>query len=156
MTKHGTINYIKGMKGVDRVQGYNVIMVYNESADKILMCKRLKNPYKGLNNLVGGKIELGESGLESAYRELFEETSISKNDITLHHLMDFTYYHQNCYVEVYVGKLKYEVLVSGEENQLYWSDLNHNFFDMALYAGEGNIGHMIEQVNVCKDTVLCD
>jgi 8-oxo-dGTP diphosphatase len=147
---------MKGMKGVNRMQGYNVIMVYNENVDKILLCKRLKNPYKGLDNLVGGKIEFGESGLESAYRELFEETSISKNDITLQHLMDFTYYYQNCYVEVYVGKLKHEVLVCGEENHLYWSDLNRNFFDMYLYAGEGNIGHMIEQVNMCKDTVLCD
>lgn len=137
------------------MQGYNVIMVYNDSLDKILMCKRLKNPYKGLSNLVGGKIEIGENGLESAYRELFEETSISKNDITLHHLMDFKYYYQNCYVEVYVGKLNYEVLVSGNENELFWSDLNHNFFDITLYAGEGNIGHMIEQVNMCKDAILC-
>jgi 8-oxo-dGTP diphosphatase len=141
---------------LDMMQGYNVIMVYNESVDMILMCKRLKNPYKGLNNLVGGKIEFGESGLESAYRELYEETGISKNDITIRHLMDFTYYYQNCYVEVYAGKLKHEVLVSGDENELYWSDLNHNFFDMSLFAGEGNIGHMIEQVNMYKDTVLCD
>ena len=52
--------------------------------------------------------------------------------------------------------LKHEVLVSGDENELYWSDLNHNFFDMSLFAGEGNIGHMIEQVNMYKDTVLRD
>lgn len=138
------------------MQGYNVIIVYNKNLDKILMCKRLKNPYKGLDNLVGGKIEAGENGLESAYRELFEETSISKESITLRHLMDFTYYYQNCYVEVYVGKLKEEVTVFGEENELYWSDLDHNFFDMSLYAGEGNIGHMLEQVNMYKDSILCD
>ncbi len=72
------------------MQGYNVIIVYNKDLDGILMCKRLKNPYKGLSNLVGGKIEAGENGLESAYRELLEETCILKDDITLHHLMDFT------------------------------------------------------------------
>ena len=138
------------------MQGYNVIMVYNKSLDKILMCKRLKNPYKGLSNLVGGKIEEAEDGVESAYRELFEETSISRQDITLHHLMDFKYYYQNCYVEVYVGKLIRDLEVFGQENILYWSDLNKDFFDVSLYAGEGNIGHMIEQVNMCKDAVLCD
>ena len=35
------------------MQGYNVIAVFNENADKMLMCKRRKNPYKGLSNLVG-------------------------------------------------------------------------------------------------------
>lgn len=138
------------------MKGYNVIMVYNKELDKLLMCKRLKEPYKGLSNLVGGKIEAGEAGIVSAYRELAEETSISKEDITLHHLMDFTYHYQNCYVEVYVGKLKHDVAIHGDENELYWSDLTHDFFDMTLYAGEGNIGHMIEQVNMYKDTILGD
>ncbi len=136
------------------MQGYNVIIVYNYDSEKILMCRRLKDPYKGLSNLVGGKIETGESSLDSAYRELFEETNISKEDIKLHHLMDFTYYCQNYYVEVYVGKLKHDILVFGDENELYWSDLDHNFFDMSLYAGEGNIGHMLEQVNLCKENIF--
>lgn len=138
------------------MQGYNVIMVYNNKLDKLLMCKRLKDPYKGLSNLVGGKIEVGEAGIEAAYRELLEETSISKEDIKLHHLMDFTYHLQDCYVEVYVGRLKRAISVSGDENILYWSDLDQNFFDMSLYAGEGNIGHMIEHVNYIKDTILSD
>ena len=138
------------------MQGYNVLMVYNRSMEQLLMCKRLKDPYKGLSNLVGGKIENGETGIEAAYRELLEETSISNDDIVLHHLMDFKYYQQDCYVEVYVGKLKRDVVVSGDENKLYWSELKHDFFDLSLYAGEGNIGHMIEQVNMCKDKILSD
>ncbi|NHN34612.1 NUDIX hydrolase [Paenibacillus agricola] len=138
------------------MQGYNVVMIYSKDMDRLLMCKRLKNPYKGLSNLVGGKIEIGEAGIEAAYRELFEETSISKEDVTLHHVMDFKYYLQHCYVEVYVGKLKHDVMVSGDENELYWSDLNKDFFNMSLYAGEGNIGHMIEQVNMSKDILLTD
>ncbi|MCP3774290.1 NUDIX domain-containing protein [Paenibacillus sp. MZ04-78.2] len=101
-------------------------------------------------------MESGETGLEAAYKELFEETCISKEDVTLHHLMDFRYYLQNCYVEVYVGKLTREVVVSGEENELYWSDLNQDFFDMTLFAGEGNIGHMIEQVKLSHSLWLAD
>ncbi|WP_404457629.1 NUDIX hydrolase [Sutcliffiella horikoshii] len=138
------------------MQGYNVLMVYNKDMDKLLMCERLKNPYKGLSNLVGGKIEDGEKGIDAAYRELHEETNISSEDINLHHLMDFKYFLQDCYVEVYVGRLKRDVLVSGDENILYWSNLDNNFFDMSLYAGEGNIGHMIEQVNYVKDKLFSD
>ncbi len=138
------------------MQGYNVILIYNKQLDKLLMCKRAKNPYKGLINLVGGKIESEEDGLSGAYRELFEETGISKRDLTLHHLMDFTYYCSNCYVEVYVGKLQHDVTLVAEENELFWSDLNQNFFDISVYAGEGNIGHMIEQVNIFKEDILGD
>ncbi|WGU94518.1 NUDIX domain-containing protein [Paenibacillus dendritiformis] len=138
------------------MQGYNVLMIYNKDMDRLLMCKRLKDPYKGLSNLVGGKIERGETGMEAAYRELLEETNISQENITLHHLMDFTYYVHDCYVEVYVGKLKCDVVISGDENELYWSDLNQDFFDTTLFAGEGNIGHMIEQVKMSKDKLLAD
>jgi 8-oxo-dGTP diphosphatase len=64
------------------MQGYNVIMIYNKNMDQLLMCKRLNNPYKGLSNLVGGKIENDEVGIEAAYRELIEETAYQKK--TLH------------------------------------------------------------------------
>lgn len=37
----------------------NIIVVYNEAADRLLMCKRRKNPYKGLSNFVGGKNRAG-------------------------------------------------------------------------------------------------
>ena len=43
------------LRGGNQVQGYNVLMVYNPSMDQLFMCKRLKTPYKGLSNLVGGK-----------------------------------------------------------------------------------------------------
>ena len=130
------------------MQGYNVIAVFNEDKSKLLMCRRKKNPYLGLNNLVGGKIELNENGLDAAYRELFEETNIARDVIELTHLMDFTYHLSRCYVEVYVGKLSQNMDVYGDENELFWSELNLNFFDMEQYAGEGNIGHILEQVKI--------
>ena len=136
------------------MRGYNVIIVYNENVDKILMCKRKKDPYKGLANFVGGKIEKNENGLDAAYRELEEETSITKDDIMLLHIMDFTYYIENYYLEVYVGKLNKIVDVNDTENKLFWSTLDNNFFDETQYAGEGNIGHIVQHIETLKGELL--
>ena len=128
--------------------GLNVIWVFNPPADKVLMCKRHKEPYKGLFNLVGGKIEPGESGsgLAAAYRELKEETGIA--DIHLTHLMDFTYFLSGCRVEVYVGKLSQIPIIQGDEKELVWIDVNQDLYDMSRFAGEGNIGHIYEQIKI--------
>lgn len=132
----------------------NVIVVYNKKEDKILMCLRKKEPYKGLYNLVGGKVEKDETGLESAYRELEEESGITKEDIILTHLMTFNYQMSNIELQVYTGKLNKDVKVVEEVNKLYWINANDNFFDMTKYAGKGNIGHIIEQVKLYKDRLL--
>ncbi|MCK9471570.1 MAG: NUDIX hydrolase [Bacilli bacterium] len=136
------------------MQGYNVIIIFNNNKDKILLCERKKDPYQGLSNFVGGKIEKNEDSLTAVYRELFEETAITKADIKLVHLMDFTYHLDNIYVEVWVGNLIKDFEVKGEENKLFWSTLEHNFFDLNLYAGEGNIGHMLEHVKMNKDKIF--
>lgn len=133
------------------MQGYNAIAVFNEKADRVLMCLRKKDPYKGLSNFVGGKIEPGEDGLDAAYRELWEETSITREDIRLCHMMDFTYHLGDCYVEVYAGKLNKAVEVQGDENDLYWSTLDKDFFNPEKYAGEGNIGHIMIHVEMFRE-----
>ena len=56
----------------------NVIVVFDKNVQKTLMCKRTKEPYMGMYNLVGGKIEKENDGLNEAYRELEEETNIKK------------------------------------------------------------------------------
>lgn len=61
----------------------NLIVVFNKDLSKGLFCIRSKDPYKGKYNFVGGKVEENETNDEAAYRELFEETGISKNDIEL-------------------------------------------------------------------------
>ena len=132
----------------------NVIMVYNKEENKILMCKREKEPYKGKFNLVGGKVEQNEDEMHAAYRELQEETGITDKDITLTHIMNFQYKMQDMELEVYAGKLNKNVELIEELNKLYWIDKNENFFDLEKYAGEGNIGHMVQQVEIYKDKVL--
>ena len=38
----------------------NLIVVFNKNLDKALFCIRAKQPYKGLYNFVGGKVEEGD------------------------------------------------------------------------------------------------
>lgn len=45
-------------------------------------------------------------------------------------------------------KKQYGVLLIEEVNKLEWIDINDNFFDLKKYAGEGNIGHIIEEIKV--------
>lgn len=132
----------------------NVILVYNKKEDKILMCKREKEPYKGKFNLVGGKVELNEDELSGAYRELQEETGITNKDITLTHIMNFQYKMSDIELEVYAGKLDKDVKLVEEVNKLYWMSKDENFFDFNKFAGEGNIGHMVQQIEIYKDKLF--
>lgn len=132
----------------------NVILVYNKEENKILMCKREKEPYKGKFNLVGGKVEQNEDELHVAYRELQEETGITNNDIKLTHMMNLQYKMSDMELEVFTGKLNKDVELIEEVNKLYWMNKEDNFFDKEKFAGEGNIGHMLEQVEIYKSELF--
>lgn len=130
---------------------FNIIMLVDEKGENVLMCRRLRPPYQGLYNLVGGKAEPGEDGLHAAYRELREETGVTAADTTLTLFAAFAYPTGGAglpayELEAYVGRLRREVSVTGEENPLLWMPLTENFFDLEKYAGEGSIGHVVESV----------
>lgn len=127
---------------------YNIIVVFDKDMNNTLMCKRTKEPYKGMYNLVGGKIEKDNDGLNEAYRELYEETNISNKDIKLIHFMNIEYLSMNKSLEVYYGILNKDVTLIEEVNKLEWVSVNDNFFDINKYAGEGNIGHIIEEIKL--------
>ena len=126
----------------------NVIVVFDKKLANTLMCKRTKQPYMGMYNFVGGKIEKENDGLNEAYRELEEETNIKKEDIDLIHFMNLTYTKWDKELEVYYGILKNEVQLIEEVNKLEWVSIDDDFFDMNRYAGEGNIGHIIEEIKI--------
>lgn len=126
----------------------NVIVIFDKEMNKTLMCKRTKEPYMGMYNLVGGKIEKDNDGLNEAYRELEEETNINRNDIKLEHFMDLTYTKWGKMLEVYYGFLNKKAQLIEEVNKLEWVPIDDNFFDMTRYAGEGNIGHIIEEIKI--------
>ena len=135
------------LRGKD-MKKMNVIVIFNKNMSKVLMCKRTKEPYKGMYNLVGGKIEKENDGLNEAYRELKEETNIGKRDVNLTYFMNISYVKWDKQLEVYYGILNKNVKLVEEVNKLEWMPVNDDFFNMNKYAGEGNIGHIIEEIKM--------
>ena len=126
----------------------NLIVVFNNNLDKVLFCIRAKEPYKGLYNFVGGKVEEGETNDEAAYRELFEETGITSNDIELEHFMDLNYFKYQNNLQVYYGILKHEVNLIEEKNKLEWIFISDELLNNSKFAGKYNIPHIINQIKV--------
>ena len=129
----------------------NVIVIFDKDFKNVLMCKRTKEPYIGMYNFVGGQIEKENDGLNEAYRELVEETNIKRKDVELIYFMDLIYVKWDKELEVYYGILNKDVTLVEEVNKLEWISINDNFFDMNKYAGEGNIGHIIEEIRIDMD-----
>lgn len=132
----------------------NVSVVYDHTGENVLMCLRRKDPYKGKLNFVGGKVEPGENHQDAAYRELEEETGITRNDIFLVHLMDMTYHTYGMEIQVFVGKLKHAFVVSGDENELVWLPANGDFTGADRFAGDWNIAHIMEIIRQDIDNIL--
>lgn len=124
----------------------NLIVVFNKNLDKVLFCIRSKEPYKGMYNFVGGKVESGETNDEAAYRELFEETGISTKDIQLDHFMDLNYFKYENNLQVYYGILKQDVNLVEEKNKLEWVPINEELLNNKKFAGNFNIVHIITQI----------
>lgn len=127
---------------------YNLIVVFNKDLKETLFCIRAKEPYKGLYNFVGGKVEEGETDERAAYRELYEETGISDKDIKLDHFMDLNYFKYENNLQVFYGVLKREVKLVEEKNKLEWVVINEKLLDNSKFAGNYNIPHIIKQIQV--------
>ena len=97
-------------------------------------------------NFVGGKVEEGETNGDAAYRELFEETGISKENIELDHFMDLNYFKYGNNLQVYYGILKNEVELKEEKNKLEWVNIDNRLLDIKKFAGNYNIIHIITQI----------
>lgn len=126
----------------------NLIVVFDTDLEKVLFCIRAKEPYKGLYNFVGGKVEENETNDEAAYRELYEETGISNKDIELDHFMDLNYFKYDNNLQVYYGILKHEVVLVEEKNRLEWVAISDELLDNSKFGGNYNIPHIIRQIKV--------
>lgn len=129
----------------------NVILISSADGNTMLMCKRHKSPDEGLFSFLGGAVEQEEDGAAAAYRILEAEAGISIKAVQLRHIMDITYYQQDCCLEIYAGRLCGAVKVWGTENELLWMGLHEDFCNGELFAGEGNIWYITEYVKKTTD-----
>ena len=131
----------------------NLIVVFNKDLDKVLFCIRAKEPYKGMYNFVGWKVEEGETNDNAAYREVFEETGISRKDIELEHFMDLNYFKYGNNLQVYYGILKNDVILVEDKNKLEWLNIDKELLNNEKFAGNYNIIHIITQIKVYLENI---
>ena len=87
------------------------------------------------------------------YRELFEETGITKDDIRLFPMMELDYPFLGYDLEIFFGFLERETELTEEVNPLTWVSADDDFTDMERYAGAGNITHMVNVIRLYRKEV---
>lgn len=108
--------------------------------NKVLMCYHEK---QHAYNFIGGKSEVGETELDTSYRELYEETGISNDGINLlfvrqEHITAASNYYKKHAWTLYVtaGVLKQDIELKEEANKLEWVDTWD--IDKLIYRSFGN------------------
>lgn len=102
---------------------YTLTLVFNADCSQVLMCHHRK---WGKLNFIGGKTQAGEDMLVGSYRELFEETGISEDQIDLHEVREEIVtgspllYDSSWHMYVTYGILKEDVKLRAEKNLLEW------------------------------------
>ena len=138
----------------DIFEKVNLIVIFSTDEKSVLMCRRSRDPYKGKLNFVGGHVEKGETDEESAYRELFEETGISRGDAMLTRVLYFEYFIPKVELQVFAGKLSHDVELVEEEHELLWVSLGEDFNDTSRFAGSSNIRHIMLEITEYKDAIF--
>lgn len=116
-------------------------IVFNPEKNKVLMCwHRNQKSY----NFIGGKSQVAEDYDVTTYRELFEETGISRDDVELEFLRQESVAckvpgYKECWVlHVMTGVLKHDVQLKAERNLLEWIPVTkHEVFQYESF-GNGN------------------
>lgn len=59
---------------------FTLSIVFNKQMSHVLMCVHQK---QGALNFIGGKVDASETNMDASYRELEEETGITRDDVSL-------------------------------------------------------------------------
>lgn len=130
---------------------YVVTFILNKTRDKVLLIKRIKPPYIGKYNGIGGKIEGNETIHECCIRETFEEIGI-KIDKPIHlvtHIYPETigFNNKNVELNVFYDILDEVPIKDIEEGSFHWMDVDfvENFENKEL-AGYANTSLFIREI----------
>lgn len=122
-------------------------IVFAENMLSVLMCEHKK---LGANNFIGGKINEGETAMTASYRELYEETGITPEDVELRevrHEITTSPVLGEWDLFVTCGVLKHSVTLREEKNKLFWADVfDHDIFLEAY--GNGNCANYLREAYI--------
>jgi 8-oxo-dGTP diphosphatase len=109
---------------MSRKNKVSIVIVVNDD-DEVLAIKRSDDcrSFKGYWNFPGGGVEIGESALSGAMRELFEETSLIVNKKDLYHFKS----HKTPALDVkYFITFNYDgdILLNNESTDYKWYNLS--------------------------------
>lgn len=103
----------------------NMVMVYDKNTNRAVVQQRVKY-WKGIT-FPGGHVEKGESFIDSAKREVFEETGLKVDNLKLCGIINWCHrksgerYMVMLYkTDTYSGKLIEET----EEGKVFWADID--------------------------------
>lgn len=136
-------------------------LVFNKQCDKVLMCWHKK---QNAWNFIGGNLREGESSLDASYRELFEETGIGRNDVTLMFVREemvrcnHAIFNESWNMYITYAILDHDVELKPEKNELEWlsiydtriENLSFGYGDCKLFLNEALA--IIKVVNKRKQT----
>ena len=116
---------------------YTLTMVFTPNKAQVLMVLHNK---QHMLNFVGGHIEPGEDEMEASYRELFEETGITKDDVELKYIQSeiSSFPNSEWYLYITAGILKHDVELKEEKNSLHWVSVIDNRVLLGDTFGDGN------------------
>jgi ADP-ribose pyrophosphatase YjhB (NUDIX family) len=92
----------------------NIVGTVPMQGNKVLLCRRAIEPRKGFWTLPAGFMENGETTLEGAIRETWEEAKATISQPSLYHLFDLPYINQ-VYI-FYRGELTDDGFAAGTES----------------------------------------
>ncbi len=127
---------------------YVIGIVFSFDSKELLLMRRKKDPYNGLINGIGGKVESNENHFEAMKREFVEESGLPVESINvIEHMMSITF--PNEILHAYYIKLKSRVSIVVRENHegtYFWEKISNKLLDCnnEELAGEGSLSYFIK------------
>lgn len=115
---------------------YTLSIIFNKSMDAVLVSMNKDKKY--MMSFISGKVRTMEDNLEASYRELEENTGITKDDVELKFLQTETSVmadNSNWSLYITYGVLNKDVILRVENNPLTWV---HDFELMKMCGCDGD------------------